>query len=1314
MARWIIYSKNGQEKAMTGGVTVGHRTMPQLEYSGTWMGESFVTVTVKSPAPVDWQIGDYLLYRGEKFVLNYDPTVVKKAKAGASGEGFVYESVKFNALHVEMVDTKFLDEVLSDNHVHYTSLPTFSFFAESIDDYADRLQANMNRYCLQNSFALADWWLILTPSRARTVARGVGVSGLAARLGDAWDLAYQGDPSTENEKFNKNVSISNSSVWGGLANIYNLFGLHYVTSGRTLVIGAAGKIADHIFEYGRGKGLYEIERVADSEQQIVTKLFAYGNSTNLPIRYYAQINKTCFATITSIETLGSSFKLDIVFKEDMFNGEQNPAVALVSRKVKFVDSHNVEHTCYCSSDKTYPVAQHDGHCYLNTFSGELNPALSVGEVITFTEGINTDKWPSGHYTYVNDDSVLPDNLAINNLMLPGFPTESLYDWVVKPVAQGGGGGTVVDAAKGKATWRGHTAIFSKQPLVPYIMSVNADLLGIREASKTWDGSDDTDDIYPTIENTDKGVLVSADVITDNGIFGDEDPPTFNVIVKGLGANVELDSLVADNDAKISMKDGYCGGREFDVLGAKKVSGSTNWKLTLNRCPDESLQLYFPYSNNAAMGHTPTANEAYQLRGSDIAGYDGDKFVWLGIDMPAEYINASAVKLLEAALEFLESNDYTRYTFSPKVDEIYMAHQHDKAVASQSTANPIASLHDTLKEGDLMHFRDEGNGSLNVDGIIFIDQLRIKEFGNKSIPTYEITLRNQKTVGTIERLVNTVDSISSGKSGGAGGGGVSPSQTKALIHQEGDKRYIRRDINDETDTSITANEFIAKQGIKTDEITPKTPNEPISMNGDVDISGDSNVEGTLESKGATSLAKQGGKTTMGGNAEIKGNADVAGDVTTNENYQEMTDNTDGIGARMTSDGRIFAWGMQQGDPENPFLGSHFRTVVFGRYVPGLITGTQSGAAIFDSGHAKFKSVAIGEFLEVPELRFNRATVSIGIGLRSKGGGIIEKVEIDQDGNGGWCRLKLEDGEYGAIEYNDFLLGFYHHEVLDANGDVDVNATIQSNSQANYDNHDGDYELCGFQSVYFRIDQIDAHQFDDEDEPVAATRNDRFHYVLRGNGGTSGRSYRNHPHESMHFALIANPSNTARQSLVVTTTEYEVRLMNLTNWNYTSNNIRSIDGKLDGFSMTSRYWDDATQQYVEYTKVFTGNGTVLGNAYIYGQLDQFERVGYRCYVEQSLNGSILPQDTETETVRVFNGYGEDVTHEFTRFSVTRDSGDAVSDAVWNAAHSNVSNPFQIAFSDLGIDGIYRTSVLFQVTATNVVSGTTTQGTTLEFSI
>lgn len=295
MARWTIYDKNGNVKAITSGITFGSRTLPDLEYSGTWMDRKFVTISVKSEQPVNWQIGDFLIYRGEKFVLDYDPSVVKKARKNTYGEGFVYDSIKFNSLDTEMADVQFLDEVLSDNHIHYTSLPTFSFFAATIDDYADRLQANMNRYCLQNNFLLSEWWLILTPSRTRTVARGAGVSGLSARLGAAWDVAYHDEPSTDGEKFNQNVSISQSTVLAGLSNIYNIFGLHYVTSGRTLIIGAAGKIASHVFEYGKGNGLYEIERVADSEQQIVTKLYAYGNSTNLPIRYYSNMAKVCVA-----------------------------------------------------------------------------------------------------------------------------------------------------------------------------------------------------------------------------------------------------------------------------------------------------------------------------------------------------------------------------------------------------------------------------------------------------------------------------------------------------------------------------------------------------------------------------------------------------------------------------------------------------------------------------------------------------------------------------------------------------------------------------------------------------------------------------------------------------------------------------------------------------------------------------------------------------------------------------------------------------------------------------------------------------------
>ena len=140
MTKWSIYNRKGDvlHESVTefdgNGEVVRQDT---LEYSGKWMGECFVTVSFKSAYPIDFQIGDYIEYRGERFCLNYDPSVVKKARRGSYGEGFVYDSVKFNSLSNELTEMRFRDWVLSDNQVHYTSLPSFSFYCKDVDDLVD-------------------------------------------------------------------------------------------------------------------------------------------------------------------------------------------------------------------------------------------------------------------------------------------------------------------------------------------------------------------------------------------------------------------------------------------------------------------------------------------------------------------------------------------------------------------------------------------------------------------------------------------------------------------------------------------------------------------------------------------------------------------------------------------------------------------------------------------------------------------------------------------------------------------------------------------------------------------------------------------------------------------------------------------------------------------------------------------------------------------------------------------------------------------------------------------------------------------------
>lgn len=120
MSTWNIYHKDGSKLTDVNEELI---TVHGLEYSDSWMGECFLTINFKHEVPINFQIGDYIVYRGERFELNYEPGKDKQARPDTYGEGFVYDSVKFNALQDELARAEFLDVVLNDNELHYTALP---------------------------------------------------------------------------------------------------------------------------------------------------------------------------------------------------------------------------------------------------------------------------------------------------------------------------------------------------------------------------------------------------------------------------------------------------------------------------------------------------------------------------------------------------------------------------------------------------------------------------------------------------------------------------------------------------------------------------------------------------------------------------------------------------------------------------------------------------------------------------------------------------------------------------------------------------------------------------------------------------------------------------------------------------------------------------------------------------------------------------------------------------------------------------------------------------------------------------------------
>lgn len=784
MSTWNICHKDGSKLTDVNGEQI---TVHGLEYSDSWMGECFVTINFKHEVPINFQIGDYIVYRGERFELNYEPGKDKQARPDTYGEGFVYDSVKFNALQDELARAEFLDVVLNDNELHYTSLPKFPFFVQTLDDLLDRIQANLDEQIG------AGLWKIYSRNKERSVQRGA--------LESEW-LSVYGEKTEDNVIESMSITVDSQTCWQALALVNEKWDINFIVRGRNIYVGTTGIEAGHIFSYGIGNGLYEIVQNADSEQSVITRLRAYGSEKNLPSHYYADLGIKYVANITKV--IGAStnveLELDIDYIETYFKNKRKYVVSGESQEQSngwvlqvtfdfqttitgYVTQSGSSGKCrFYSELKGGQVDSGDEESKekLDAFIAQVNAGNTK---MYITSGLNKKIVPSSMKEYAEN---LPNNMAVNRLMLPGFPHVSLSDFY----------DSLTEQEKKYVNPTGKLHKFSTDPYRPYIDSLNIEEIGLRSASQFFDTDDKMNgviEIYPTIEEMQIGG-VRVDEIDegvapdDDGRFGDNETVKNVDIYLNKAIDFDINDL-KDDDFSISMKDGMCGGRTFKVASSTKVDG--RWRLTIERSKDDALELWFPYKD-------------YPIK-------SGDHFVLTGITLPDSYIKAASLKLLKYAIALLDKNDYTRYVYQPKVDELFMARQHDQAQADETGV--IKSLHDTLKAGDLMNFSDT---DLNIEGIISIDQLTIKEEDGK-IPTYDITLREDKEVGTIQKIQQQISSLQNGN--GGTGAGLTTTQVKNQVATEGSKHFISK-INDDTAKGTVTWEKIQKflQGLTAEDLS----------------------------------------------------------------------------------------------------------------------------------------------------------------------------------------------------------------------------------------------------------------------------------------------------------------------------------------------------------------------------------------------------------------------------------------------------------------------------------------------------------------
>lgn len=233
--------------------------------------------------------------------------------------------------------------------------------------------------------------------------------------------------------------------------------------------------------------------------------------------------------------------------------------------------------------------------------------------------------------------------------------------------------------------------------------------------------------------------------------------------------------------------------------------------------------------------------------------------------------------------------------------------------------------------------------------------------------------------------------------------------------------------------------------------------------------------------------------------------------------------------------------------------------FGPSYASGITGV--GGFINEKGAGELESLFIRRFLEVPELRYNRVGISVGDDWSAPGAGVIESVDKEQK----LVTLKLEEGEIGAVAVEDICMGIFH--------DFDPS----NNATADSDDGRGNFSFAGFATVYFRITE------------VLGDRNEQFRYELRPLSATFTRQI--DPMESMTFVAYGSFTNTARQSSRYSTRTYQRYLRNVSDWEFTAENIAAQFGDLTNLSV--------------FGIQMSGYSAYLDNIYLQGMISSLDK-------------------------------------------------------------------------------------------------------------
>lgn len=235
---------------------------------------------------------------------------------------------------------------------------------------------------------------------------------------------------------------------------------------------------------------------------------------------------------------------------------------------------------------------------------------------------------------------------------------------------------------------------------------------------------------------------------------------------------------------------------------------------------------------------------------------------------------------------------------------------------------------------------------------------------------------------------------------------------------------------------------------------------------------------------------------------------------------------------------------------------FDGIECGQFVTGMVGG--SGTRLDGDGYGEMNGLTLREFLEVPELRFNRVDVISGELWNSVAFGLVETVDVTSQ----TCTLKLEENEKSGLLEGDICRGIF--------ADFGEGELWEGVDHFNF------LHLYGFKTVYFSVTEILV------DEKGAFS----FIYSLP-EGGTE------HPSPSMKFSVYGTfdyVSHPERMASAYSTRTYKRYLNGVNQYRIEPDkHIYAQFGLLDGLTISGQE--------------MSGYGSYQHNSYFSGVQIQF---------------------------------------------------------------------------------------------------------------